>query len=575
MTPSPAPSPHPPENQRRSRYQALRELGRNPQASRITYLAKDRSTQQLVVIKQFQFAQTTPNWAGFASYEAQITTLKQLDHPGIPRYLDSFANTKGFCLVRNYQEAVSLAEPRPLEPEQLKQLTVSILEILTHLHAQIPPLIHLNLKPENILVDADFKVYLVDFGLPSLKADGSILYNAAGTDGFMPAEQIRNQELTPATDLYSLGCTLACFLTQTPSSKIKTLWGPDGNLNLKGAIESPISYAFIEWLEKLVEVYPVQRYANASFALAALQNLEIQRRPGVIFSTDNLEFKATEYGEILAQSFTVRNTIPDTLLTGSWEVAPHPQELNRRRGYQAWIAFEPQNFEGNRVQCQVTIDTSKLLANRTYERQILLKANSEQKTHAVHLKVITSKLEPDKLPKRSLAVLFAVAVVGGLLDSVVVSDMRSPFAWIGILLGTGTGIVGGVAGAFGSIPMLSSTVGTAVLLQARLGFVSSIGFILGFIVGAASGYVVRHNLGRSLPGTLSGFRLGLYSAGGQITFLTALLGVLLGILLKVGFLNLFVLLGVVLTGMPLSILLYQQHQILENYRKSHQSLIKP
>jgi len=49
-------------------YQVIRELGRNYTAGRITYLAADAQTQQLVVIKQFQFANLRSDWSGFKAY---------------------------------------------------------------------------------------------------------------------------------------------------------------------------------------------------------------------------------------------------------------------------------------------------------------------------------------------------------------------------------------------------------------------------------------------------------------------------------------------------------------------------
>lgn len=78
----------------------------------MTYLAKDNATGQPVVIKQFQFAQSGSDWAGFKAYEREIQILRSLNHPGIPRYLNSFETPKGFCMVQEYKEAESLAVPR-------------------------------------------------------------------------------------------------------------------------------------------------------------------------------------------------------------------------------------------------------------------------------------------------------------------------------------------------------------------------------------------------------------------------------------------------------------------------------
>lgn len=74
-------------------YQVIRELGHNYIGGRVTYLATEVITQQPVVIKQFQFAQTSSSWSGSKAHEREIQVLQGLDHPGIPRYLAAFETT--------------------------------------------------------------------------------------------------------------------------------------------------------------------------------------------------------------------------------------------------------------------------------------------------------------------------------------------------------------------------------------------------------------------------------------------------------------------------------------------------
>ena len=572
----------PPETAKlRSRYQAMRELGRNAEAGHITYLAQDNVTQQLVAFKQFIFVKSDSEWAGFEAYQTEIESLKNLTNAGIPRYLNAIQNGKGLALIQEYKENTeSLAKIRHWNPEEIKHITVSILEIVVYLQSQNPPVIHLNIKPENILIDEDLKVYLVDFSLPNIQGKEKVAnYSNSGTVGFMAHEQLRNNELTAATDLYSIGVTLACLLSQTPSSQIQTLFDGQGRINFPNIISTQISFHFIQWLEKMTEAYPVQRYPNAQVALEALNKVEIERLPEVRLNPDSLEFKATKYGEQVTQSIIVSNSIPDTTLKGGWEIAFHPREPNRRAGYQPWITFNPKQFEDNRVKCDITVDTSYLLADKTYERQILLNALASEPTHSVTIKVTTPKLSPELLPKRSLAVLFFLTLAIGFLVSLIVGKQDNNFtgflSWIGIILGLGSGFVGGVAGAFNSIPLLGSTVTTTVFFQYRFGYQSSFGFILGFIMGATTGYIVRNNLGKPLPGNLMGFREGMYSVGGLISCLIAFFGLAMGIAIKVGFLSLYVGIALALTGIPLGYLIFSQYQIMSNYRKAVKHLIKP
>ena len=149
-------------------YQIREELGRNREGGRITWKAIEPSTQTTVVIKQFCFATLGSSWSGYKAYEREIKLLKQLDHPGIPRYLDSLETDNGFCLIQEYKDAVSLQDKQDLNLADLKIIITKLLEILVYLQQQTPPVIHCDLKPANILVDDRLNVYLVDFGLSTI-----------------------------------------------------------------------------------------------------------------------------------------------------------------------------------------------------------------------------------------------------------------------------------------------------------------------------------------------------------------------------------------------------------------------
>ena len=106
---------------------------------RVTYSAQHLETGQFAVIKQFQFALAQSNWGDYESLEGEIEILRHLKHPGIPRYLDSFPTENDFCLVQEYLDAKSLATLRSWTPQQVKDIALSILEILVYLQSQNPP----------------------------------------------------------------------------------------------------------------------------------------------------------------------------------------------------------------------------------------------------------------------------------------------------------------------------------------------------------------------------------------------------------------------------------------------------
>lgn len=258
-------------------YQIVRELGHNRAGGRVTYLATEVNSQRSVVLKQFQFACTDSCWSDYQLYEQEIEVLRGLDHANIPRYLDSFQTAAGFCMVQEYKDAPSLATKRSWQPQQIKQIALSVLEILNYLQHQIPPVIHRDLKPENILIDDRMIVNLVDFGFARL-GGGEVAASSVvkGTLGFMPPEQLFNRQLTVASDLYSLGATLICLLTNTSSTEVGSLMDELGRIQFEHRV-TQLHPDFIAWLQKLVEPNYQNRYATAEAALQALVPLNVMR----------------------------------------------------------------------------------------------------------------------------------------------------------------------------------------------------------------------------------------------------------------------------------------------------------
>lgn len=251
-------------------YQINRELGHNRAGGRVTYLATEINTQNPVVIKQFQFATRGAIWSEYQAYEQEINLLKRLNFPNIPRYLDSFQTGAGFSMVQEYKKAPSLATKKQWNPHQVKQIAISVLEIIKYLQNQIPPIIHRDLKPENILVDNQMNVTLVDFGFARI-GGGEVAVSSVvkGTLGFMSPEQMFNRELTVASDLYSLGATLICLLTNTNSTEVGRLIDENGSLKFRSKLPN-LSEEFLNWLEKMVAPRYQNRFASAEVALDAL-----------------------------------------------------------------------------------------------------------------------------------------------------------------------------------------------------------------------------------------------------------------------------------------------------------------
>src|SRR4028118_31706 len=258
-----------------SRYEVQQQLGKN--AGRRTLLARDLETQDLVVIKLLSFGNDF-EWDDLKLFEREAETLKALNHPAIPRYLDFFElnslNTKGFALVQTYIEATSLEEQlkagRTFSEADIKPLAKALLEILIYLHSRQPPVIHRDIKPSNILLtnrsgNSVGQVYLVDFGsVQTLAAREGGTITVVGTYGYMPQEQFGGRTV-PASDLYSLGATLIALVTGTHPADL-----PQKDFQIQFD-EPNLSSTFAYWLRWMAEPTLDRRLASADKALQSLE----------------------------------------------------------------------------------------------------------------------------------------------------------------------------------------------------------------------------------------------------------------------------------------------------------------
>ncbi|MGK7884932.1 MAG: pentapeptide repeat-containing protein [Crocosphaera sp.] len=272
-------------------YEVISELGNNSQGGRTVYLAKHIKSKQEVVIKKFSFPQTNADWDGYKIHEKEINILQKLAHERIPRYLDSFPTDDGFCLVQEYKNAPSLADylaqNRDFKPEEIKKIALSVLDILVYLQQEHPPIYHRDIKPENILVDENLNAYLIDFGVAKVDKNNSIVSSIliGGTLDFMPHEQIHENQsnrVNKSSDLYSLGLTLICLLTKTPSSEIGQFLSAKGVkiVDCKAKIP-PLHTDFMKWLRKMIAYDSKDRFFDAKTALNKLQSIPVQ---GLSFS---------------------------------------------------------------------------------------------------------------------------------------------------------------------------------------------------------------------------------------------------------------------------------------------------
>ncbi|MBF2074428.1 MAG: protein kinase [Synechococcales cyanobacterium C42_A2020_086] len=574
-------------------YEAKKELGANRAGGRVTYLATALSTQEPVVIKQFQFARSSAGWSGYDAYHREIEVLQGLDHPGIPRYLDSFQTEAGFCMVQEYKNAQSLKTTRSFSPDDVKQIAVSALEILIYLQNRIPPVIHRDIKPENILVDEQMQVYLVDFGFARV-GDGEVGVSSVvkGTLGFMPPEQLFNRQLTEASDLYGLGVTLICLLTKTQSEDIGNLVDISYRVSFKHLLPK-LSIHWITWLERMVEPKVKDRFANAATALAALPSSPL-RLPEARFSESALHFAATQLGEQIRHTVTITNLVPDTVLEGKWEVAPHTSDPPHTPETHAWIAIQPASFRCNQVDCQITLNTYRLMADKVYQRTLLLHTNSFPKTYSLTLHVRTAPV-PIRMMRLPYSLLvttflgFGVAAwivalllfmagtildaplalgLGGIVGSAIGLQLA---AWVLSLAGASVGAVASViAGSImAGLALISVISGGSTMTGLPLVVGVGIGVVAGGLAGGVLGSVVEKLVERHVPRGLST----------SIVLITAAAGLSMGLCFAPGVVTPLIVSATVGIGLlwaaTAAYLPLQRQKLISAYREFEQHLIKP
>jgi len=260
-------------------YELLEEVGRGGQG--VVFRARQKSLNRTVALKVISLGQ----WASKAHlkrFRLEAEAAARLEHPGIVP-IHEVGERDGSCYFSmKFIEGGQLDEVARREPIPIRRTVELIAKVARTVHyAHEHGILHRDIKPGNILLDAKGEPHLTDFGLARLVESESTVtrtLEVLGTPSYMAPEQAvgNNAQVKGATDVYGLGAVLYQLLTGQPPfaggttyETIKLLLDtePRPLRLLNSKIDRDLSTICLKCLEK----DPQRRYASA---LALAEDLE-------------------------------------------------------------------------------------------------------------------------------------------------------------------------------------------------------------------------------------------------------------------------------------------------------------
>lgn len=212
---------------RRGRYHILRlvSTGRSNQIYEADDIYLDRrcTIKQLVLQPQWGAETRAVATEALLNEGNILRALQTPGHASIPRYYDYLPDLH--CLVLQFVDGKSLYSllKQRISPFSERAALLSVRDVasaLVYMHGRAPkPILHLDVKLENLLLDSSNHTWLVDFGLSQVAGNSRSRTAIGGTRFYAPPEQW-NGDVEPRSDIYSLSVTLFLLLTNVPSSAL-------------------------------------------------------------------------------------------------------------------------------------------------------------------------------------------------------------------------------------------------------------------------------------------------------------------------------------------------------------------
>ncbi|MGI9590554.1 MAG: serine/threonine-protein kinase, partial [Myxococcota bacterium] len=266
------------------RYEIQSFIGQGVSAR--VYRALDRQTGSPVAIKVLNPHLRT-DAVSLERFRREIQVTRHLGHPQIVAIYDLV--TEGDCtfLVMEYLEGRTLEEhvalEHPVDVEQAVSILEQILDVLSLCHAQ--DVIHRDLKPQNVMIDAKARVKLLDFGIARMTAlrDLTQTGTSLGSPEYMAPELFATSSYDPRSDLYALGVMafeLVAGRLPFQGDSLATLYQQhlEAEVPDLAALRGDAPTWLCELIAKLLAKRTHERYQSADEALLDLRQRRVLAR---------------------------------------------------------------------------------------------------------------------------------------------------------------------------------------------------------------------------------------------------------------------------------------------------------
>ncbi len=202
-----------------NRYLIQKQIGAGGMGT--VYVATDQRLNSPVAIKETLFDEEYLQHA----FEREAQLLNSLRHPALPHVIDYFAENSRQYLVMEYFAGADLSEflkqKGAFPVNEVLAWADDLLDALDYLHSQKTPVVHRDIKPQNLKLTDRGEIILLDFGLAKGKLDEasqiSRTHSVFGySRNYAPLEQIQGTGTDTRSDIYSLGATIYHLLTGKP-----------------------------------------------------------------------------------------------------------------------------------------------------------------------------------------------------------------------------------------------------------------------------------------------------------------------------------------------------------------------